>query len=225
MEKLPAASQASLRAQLITQYNELNKLSANKLLHDVEVERVQIEDDLFVALLAEKGRPHAQGDPFSPAYLDAVRRLVENRMKECKVRLDNLKEAVAKDEALKDNPARLKAVVLERARAIEKGGVAAAQGTGHRRALGQPATEESDNESRPTTPVSSARNKTGSSPPRRPRHSAALIHLPSDDWDGPSINRRRPSRPRPLRSPGGRGRACGGTRRSRPTAAPGPRRR
>jgi hypothetical protein len=139
--KLPETAKASLRAQLIAQYNELGKLANNNKLHTIEVERVQIEDDIFGAL-SERKRTHAQGE-YSPEYLRAVKKLVENRMQERKARLENLTTVVKQDEFVKNNPTLMDDFVLQRAKAIERNGVAAgAQGIGQS-LPGQPATSES----------------------------------------------------------------------------------
>lgn len=142
-EKLPEAAQLKLRAKLIAQYNELNSLANNEKLHKIELERVKIEDDIFGALSQQK-RVHPQG-PYSPEYLAAVGRFVDNRMQERKARLEILAAVVNHDEAVKKDPAGFKTLVLERAKIIERNGLGAVPG-GRRRLTGQPATAESEEE-------------------------------------------------------------------------------
>lgn len=143
-QKLPPAAQAPVKAQLIARFNELNRLQ-NKRLHDIEVQRVEIEDDLFAAQLAERGRQHVQGE-FSPAYVDAVKRLVLNRMDERAARLESLQTLVSEDKKLKDEPKKFNAFILERAKGIEKNGLNGGAQGARRRILGQPATDESEDE-------------------------------------------------------------------------------
>jgi len=142
-QKLTPAAQAPVRTQLIARFNALNNL-VNKRLHEIEVQRVEIEDDLFAAQLSERGRPHAQG--YSAPYLDAVRRLVLNRMDERKARLENLTNVVHADEIIRKDPHALNEFVQERAGAIEKNGVGAAAQGARRRGLGQPTTGETEDE-------------------------------------------------------------------------------
>jgi len=96
-------------------------------------------------LLSEKGRQHVQGD-FSQPYLDAVRKLVLNRMEERKIRLDNLTAMVNEDEAIKKNHDTFEAHVKKQAQVIEKNGLNGAAQGGRRRLPGQPATSESEDE-------------------------------------------------------------------------------
>jgi hypothetical protein len=142
-DKLPDAAKAPLRAQLIARYNELSKLPNNSGLREIEVDRVQIEDVLF-AELSKRKQAHAKGE-FSPDYIRAVARLLENRMRERKVRAENLAAQVKEDESLQKDPARWKAFVQQRAQFIEKNGLGAGQGL-RRRLEGQPATAESEEE-------------------------------------------------------------------------------
>ena len=149
-DKLPEAAKVQLRGQLIARYNEVSKLAPNKPLHDLEVERVQIEDEIFAAL-SERKRNHSQGE-FSPEYLHAVERLVKNRMQERKVRLEDLRNMVKEDDIVSSDASTFKKFILGRAQAIEKHGVAAgAQGI-RRRLAGQPATDESEEEVLPGNP-------------------------------------------------------------------------
>jgi hypothetical protein len=148
--KLPPAAQAQVRAQLIARYNELGRLSNNRL-HELEVKRIEIEDDLFAALLAERGRPHGQGE-YSQPYLDAVRSLVLNRMDERAARLDDLKAMVKEDESIRYNQDELKARVRKQAQVIEKNGLGGAAQVTRRRIPGQPATAESEDDVLPANP-------------------------------------------------------------------------
>jgi hypothetical protein len=153
-EKLPPASQTALRAQLIAQYNELTKLAGNSTLHQIELDRVKIEDDIFGSLSdMKRAKSPAEAEKLRPDYLKAVAELIKNRMTERKARWTNLKAMadtlqiqVNSDEAIKNNLSEFNKRVVERARVIETKGLGAGA-PARRHTSGQPATsgtEESE---------------------------------------------------------------------------------
>jgi hypothetical protein len=152
-QKLPDAAQAQLRGQFITRYNELNKLATNSKLHEIELDRIRIEDNIFFELSKRKVQ-HPQGEKLPDDYVNAVRELIQNRMAERATRLAILQGEVDDDVQLAKDNRKFEEFVQNRAKGIERTGLvggAAAQAV-RRRLLGQPATSEPEEGVTPANP-------------------------------------------------------------------------
>jgi hypothetical protein len=127
-QKLNPENKRVVWGQLLNRYSELKKV-ANPELYELEVKRVEIEDELFGALSDLKHATSAgdkekiRGEELRPAVVD----LIHNRMAERQVRLSNLKNQVERlekevenDKALNANGRKFESVVTARAKQLEQ---------------------------------------------------------------------------------------------------------
>lgn len=127
-QKLDPEKKRVLRGQLINRYVELKRV-ANKDVYELEVQRVEIEDEMFGALsdLKRARSPREKERIRSEALRPAVAKLIRNRMQVRQVRLTILENQVNRvrtevqhDEQLKSDAAKFDTLVTNRARQIER---------------------------------------------------------------------------------------------------------